>query len=178
MSEARLPARIEPKKLAAARARLVGDLSLAPMERLGQYLSSREGRVSIGFDFGYEADGTLFIKGHFRTEVVLECQRCMEAYRQPLEGTVRLGVVAHESLVERLPDDYDPLVMDDEPVSLSDLVEDELILTLPTVPKHPEGECREGTGEETAGEDAGESDGKRENPFAVLSVLKTGKKRT
>ena len=172
MLDGRLPERIDPLRLAEGRRILEGSLDLKTLGRLGSYLTENEGPVQVEMEFGIDEEGLRFVRGRLATEVGMACQRCLASYRLPLESDFRLGIVSGEAAAERLPEHYEPLVVGAEPVFLKDVVEDELILSLPLVPKHPEGECPEqqGAAQDGAGEEP------RENPFAVLAKLKTNSK--
>ncbi len=115
-----------------------------------------------------------------RTTLWLECQRCLTPYEQPLEVSANYLVVASEEEADAVPledDEYDPIVGSKQ-FDLYDLIEEEILLSLPLVPKHevcPEIHESLVTGQ--AGEieidhpEPGEEK-REENPFAALSALK------
>lgn len=174
MSDGRLPERIDPIRLAEGRRRLRGALELSALSRLRPYLADERGQVDVEIAGGIDEDGTRFLRGRLTTTLTLVCQRCLESFKLPIESEFLLGVVTHETFAETLPEPYEPLVVGDEPISLKEIVEDELILALPIVPKHPDGECP-GDREER-GRDEEPAAGQRENPFAALEKLKTNRK--
>lgn len=72
-----------------------------------------------------------------RTEVVLECQRCLQPMRVHLEVDRRLFFVDGENAAEALDAESDDDVLAISPsLDLRGLVEDELLLALPLVPRH------------------------------------------
>ena len=79
----------------------------------------------------------------------------------------RLGIVSSEAEIDRLPDGYEPLLVAGEPISTSELIEDEVLLAVPAIPLHADGagDC------EMAYSNSGAA--QRENPFAVLKQLKS-----
>jgi uncharacterized protein len=85
---------------------------------------------------------------------------------------VRLVVVHSDREAEGLDEGEDPLVADDQPVLLADLVEDELLLALPQVPVHPWGVCGAVVEATRAGQ---EREATPLSPFAALDVLRQGK---
>ena len=102
------------------------------------------------------------------TEVVLECQRCLQPMSVPLQVERRLFLVAGEDTAETLDADSDDDVLALTPsVDLRALVEDELLLALPLVPRHDA--C-------TLPLPAGVSDSPEEaeaaHPFAALAALR------
>ena len=97
---------------------------------------------------------------------------------------MRLALVRGDAEAAALDATYDPLLADDQPVSLSGLLEDELILAMPNFCRHPRGECEmpcgenavergEQSGERQDADTAGESG--KENPFSALEPLKSQK---
>ena len=118
----------------------------------------------------------------------LECQRCLSPYEQAFNVDATYRIVSTEAEAEEFPLDEDEVdvIVGSTHFDLIDLIEEELLLNLPLVPKHdvcPEvheslvsgvaGE--EGEGDE-AGEDGAEEGGEpdRPNPFAALEALKKG----
>ncbi len=173
MSE-RLPEHFEATVLARRGARFSGRLALARMPRLVESLQSPDGEVAVELAFDLDPDGQVVLRGHIEARLQLECQRCLEPMPYELERDFTLGVVSDEASADRLPAAYDPLVDNGQPVSTLDVVEDELILSLPLVPMHAAGQCTAAVppGTNTKGQDKQPAKPARENPFAVLADLK------
>ena len=171
-----LPARINPWQLAAEDGRLTGDLALVKLPRLMAIVNQAGGRVSIDLAAGKDAQGLSFITGRLQTEVELTCQRCLGPLRWPMDVAVRLGLVHAEAEADRLPDDYEPLPAPaDSAMAVAELVEDELLLALPQIPRHADQrECEaHGYG---APDPAFIAEQRR--PFAVLASLLPDSKRS
>ncbi len=86
--------------------------------------------------------GSLSLKVSISGEVALTCQRCLGSmpYTVALERTLYLA--RNEAEMERLdalPDS--DAIQPGEILSLVELVEDEVLLSLPFAPMHSEGEC-------------------------------------
>jgi len=96
------------------------------------------------------------------------CQRCLEPVSIDLDCQVSLALVESEEAASRLPDSMEPLISPDETVDLLELIEDELILALPIVPRHTSCEPPVDLVDQAPPE-AAES---RESPFTVLKDLK------
>lgn len=138
--------------------------------------------------FGRDERGMRVVIGEASLTVALPCQRCLEAVEIVLECRSSLALIESETQAESLPDDLDPLVVGPEELLRPlDVVEDELLLALPLVPRHPEGRCAQATaypdpgslqdcgpgigGGDTA-PDNDPADAPRPNPFAALAALK------
>jgi uncharacterized protein len=171
----KLPKEIDPFRMAQNGLTIEGQLPLADLPRLSQALLSNEGSVSVKMSFDVDEIGTPYVEGNFSVTVAITCQRCMELMSLDLNVNNLLAMVIGERKVEGLAEQYDPWVLENsDPVLLSNVVEDELILSLPLVPRHeqpclPDEAWSAGDIEESIVED------KPVSPFAVLSSLKTKK---
>jgi uncharacterized protein len=170
-----LPKEIDPFRFANTGRELEGELTLDKMTRLAESLLHTEGQVSVSMKFEIDSTGTPYMHGHFATTLSLTCERCMQELTVPVEIDTMLGLVRHEKLVEGLAEQYEPWIIEDgELPDPATVVEDELILALPLVPKH-DYDCLP---EEAwfAGDRENEEKGdKPTSPFAVLSALKSKK---
>ena len=166
MSAGSLLLHIEPFKWADRGAEVDVTVPLKSFTRLLDGALSDEGAVTVRCDFARDAQGVAWLSGTATTSVSLTCQRCLEAVRVELDAEFRLALVGDEAEADTLPDDEDYLVVGDNLV-LQDVVEDELILTLPLAPTHDD--CEMAYVPDAA---ASASEDKRENPFQVLAAIK------
>lgn len=152
MSE-QLPERVDPVRLALNGAVLRGQLPFSACGRLLEFALNPDGRIDLELVFGRE-DGVTRVRGRVEATVRLQCQRCLEPVDLTVRCNVSLGVVASLAEADRLPEDCEPLIREGEgPIAVADLVEDEIILALPYIPRHPA--C--GTGESAPTDEAGKS---------------------
>ncbi len=171
MLDERLPVQIDPIRYAETRRELAGPLALAKMARLGEALYDDAGEVQVRLHFGIDEEGFRYMRGTVSGELSLLCQRCMEPMAHHVELELSLAIVGNPTEAEALPSHYDPLMVGDQPLFLQDIIEDELLLALPIVPRHEE-DCmvkvEQGSDETESGEP-----GAGNNPFAELAKLKT-----
>ncbi|MCK4743796.1 MAG: DUF177 domain-containing protein [Sulfuriflexus sp.] len=172
----RLPEHIEPLRLARSQRLLHGRLPLSRMPRLASSLEVNEedaGEIDVDLKFDVDVTGIAWMEGHLTGTLTLCCQRCMQQLFMPIDATFKLAMVESESEIEQLGEQYEPLLLEDDSlVSVVELVEDELLLTLPIVPKHDTEECNAGEEivEQVVVEVKPES---KKNPFAALADLKS-----
>jgi len=144
------------------------------MKRLAPQLVSVEGEASFRLDFSVEGPALYLVQGWVSASLELECQRCLSALTYRVDSEVRLALAATDAEAERHQELYDPLLVEDELLTVKDLIEEELLLALPVVPLHAvPGEC---DAEMLArmGAEAEPEEDERANPFAVLKQLKNG----
>ena len=160
-------------QLARLQRELKGATALVHFDRLLEGLVDQPERM-VDWSLVGEPDGRgrNYLSLHAHTVVTLECQRCLKLFDLDLDVENRVELVENESEVdaeeawEDDPEAPDQLLGSTQFDVLS-LVEDELILALPYVPKHevcpslPKGlESDQG------------SESVRPSPFAVLAELK------
>jgi uncharacterized protein len=168
-----LPERLDAERMVAARRTFHGSLPVASMKRLAQALANDRGTVEYDLEFGMEAPGVRCLALHAATRVALECQRSLEIFEHPLAVDVRLGLIEHERDEAGLPAGFEPLLLEEGMLHPAQVIEDELLLELPSFPVKPGAEAEPKTWDgkgwtSVQPDDAGRTD----NPFAILRELK------
>ena len=92
--------------------------------------------------------------------VRLECQRCLDSLDFPLQLDAQLEFASSEAEITAAEDEIDRVVAGRE-MSVAALVEDEVLLALPMVPKH-----------EQCGAAAGFGGGAKPSAFQALAALR------
>jgi uncharacterized protein len=127
-------------------------------EAVGRVDFSREGRIAV-------AEVTV------AAVVTLTCQRCLSPLVRRVAGQGRAALVATPAEAERVPDTLETVLAPEYRISIRDLVEEELLLALPLVPRHEEHECV-GDSAGTPGPGfAAEPPAETQRPFGQLSEL-------
>ncbi|AJQ95317.1 putative metal-binding, possibly nucleic acid-binding protein [Gynuella sunshinyii YC6258] len=91
-----------------------------------------------------------------------------------VEADFSVSFAFHEDMARSMTGRYDPIVLSpDKRVSLVELIEDDLLLSLPMFSSHSDGECQVKTvyADQNRAVEAG-NDQKKSNPFSVLANLK------
>lgn len=169
----RLPQHVEAFRWAEQGRQLRGPISIAELRRVVPLLRSHEGEVDVQLQFGIEEQRIPYLQGHVTGGLEVTCQRCLGSLVLPVNVEFCLGLVKSESEGERLEDGYEPLIVENGSISIAAVVEEELILALPIIARHPESEaCGVHVPLEKGlwqGED--EAPAERANPFSVLGKL-------
>jgi len=147
-----------------------GKWPIKQLKRLAGSLMSDQGELTVELKFD-RAGPVPFIDGHIMTELQLKCQRCMQPVPYPVDIRFKLGLVQNEAQMEKLPDDFEPYLVESDNNHLPDMLEDELLLALPLVAMH-EFDCSDYLQKQALDQqDEVEASEEKENPFSVLKDL-------
>ena len=164
---AEVPEVLDAWRMVAARRGLEGKLPLSSMERLRGSLADTQGEARFELQFDSDPLKVPYAELRIDAELPLQCQRSLQRFLFPVQLVQRLGLIRDEADEAALPEGYEPLlVAEDGLIHPAELVEDELILALPTVPVMPGTEAVE---QEWGAE---EEEMRRASPFAALARLK------
>jgi uncharacterized protein len=103
-------------------------------------LAEPTGVVRFELEFFRDARQRHCVRGQVWGWLRLLCQRCLEPVEVQVRAALLLALVQGHEEAAQLPDEYDPLMASDDSIHLLDLVEDEILLALPLIPAHTEGE--------------------------------------
>jgi uncharacterized protein len=168
MSEKFIPEHIDPFRYAEQSLGLDGFVKVADMHRLITYVHSNQDTAQVELRLGVDQQGITFLKGHLETKLTLQCQRCMEPFIYEIMSDFVLGIVKTLDEANALPDQYEPAMAQENSLALRELIEDEIILNLPIIPKHDPEDCKV----TIPTDNSGWNQGKGKNPFHVLESLK------
>ena len=140
-----------------------GEVPMAALPRMADLLTDFEGKISYVLRGLMGRDGKPLLQLELDGTCNLRCQRCLKplAYPISLVSTLRL-VTEGEQDVSDIEDDEADSIPAEKRLNVLDLLEEELLLSLPIAPKHENGECQI----------AAEGIARPTNPFAILAGLK------
>ncbi len=169
-----LPRQGDPRKFAQQGARVSGYLPMDRLSRMRDLLRDGDTQARVDLAFGISEEGKLVVEGRAEANLVFTCQRCLGPVTLPVEAGIELAMVRTEEEGKRLPRTLDPWLLPEEGnTDLYTMVEEELLLSLPTVAYHEEACIDEqllSSGDPVEPEPA-------ENPFQVLKQLKGSPKK-
>ena len=159
---------IDSLEFARAQQHLRGSLEVATLTRLADVLFDTAGSVDYELRGARDARNRPQLGLTVSGELHLQCQRCLGLLEYGLDvaNTLLLVPPGAEADDEDIDDPEAPDMIEASPeLDVASLIEDEVLLSLPLAPRHPDGTCQsrlrggqEGTGPS--------------NPFAQLAALK------
>ncbi|MBI2383844.1 MAG: DUF177 domain-containing protein [Gammaproteobacteria bacterium] len=165
-----IPQRIRASLAVAHGERHSGTLPLAGFSRLREALADAAGDLRVELAGAHDSLGHPVLDLHAAAELRLLCQRCMTPFGWTLDRRAALRLVATDEEEARLMNECEPYRVQDDWLPLHEIVEDEVLLALPMLPRCPSCENAVRSAPEPERADP------RPNPFAALKDLKLGKK--
>jgi len=156
-----LPEYVDADRLAALETVLAGEFPTVALRRLAEVFSNVQ-PVMASVAFARTEENRLVVRGRVDGEVTAVCQRCLQPVTIAIAGEFE-HLPEAEEMLEATPAGAGTL-------NLLALVEDEVLLASPMIPKHAAGECPAFSG--AGSMPPAESVAKRENPFDLLATLR------
>jgi len=141
MSKGPLPELVDHKKMARQEALIAGSVPVARFARLTEMLVNGDGEVQLTLEFAKDKPGSTIVKGSAQTRVNLVCQNCLLPYVQTLQCSVSVIIVEDDQALQDLEMIEDGIVCAEKLIGTVAISEDELILSVPMVPRHQLGVC-------------------------------------
>ena len=120
---------------------------LAPAAEAGRETADRDGEEASGVpwkpvrfrvDFAHDGHGYTTVELWVEAELPLVCQRSLQPYLEPVKRHTLLAVIERAEEQDVLPEHYEPVLVEEGRMALLEVVEDELLLAVPEVPRNPE----------------------------------------
>jgi len=142
----KLPKSINIIKSANEKNDYLGYVRILDLDKLKTYLhDSHEDnnlyiKVSVKQDLQYRYIINLEVKG----ELSLTCQRCLGEYKFDIDKQLDLIALNSIDNISNKEGEFEPVILDDSgKLDLYDIISDELILSIPQVPRHAVENCSE-----------------------------------
>lgn len=110
------------------------ELPVRSLARLSALLANDVAILHVDLQAG-RSGGRERVQGRIEAELPLTCQRCEKVFTWPLRIEVNVCLVQNEEQEEAVLHDADPYLVQDDTLSVRDLVEDETLLALPMLPR-------------------------------------------
>lgn len=186
-----LPVRFDPVNFADHSRELEGPIATKGMLRLRDNVVASDDMVFAKLSFSRGLHGYPLVAGQAKASVTMRCERCLDNVQVELNPEINVLVKPEDELLPQKEDNIEdsrenrqedekdadrPDIHDYDGKSLvlSDLVEEELLLALPLVPKHQDiSLCNQDmvawlAANEAPGEGQDTPTERVENPFAIL----------
>jgi uncharacterized protein len=166
-----LPRQVDTVKLTQQGVILEGTLAVRDLPRLVATLHDDSLILHPVLQFGVDEEGHRTVTGSFQARLPLTCQRCLETMDYDIESEFHCAFVSTDAQAKALPANLEPVMLanDSSHVNLYDMLEDEVLLSLPIAAFHDQ--CDAGNSAGMPGESKGDAVSANRKPFAALANL-------
>jgi len=162
---------ISPERAAEGKRVFGGTVPLSRMKRLVPLLVSADGEATFVAAFRRDIDKRVIVDLQVEAALPLICQASLDVYDQRVKRHSELVVIEHDHEQDDLPDSYEPVISEHGRLAVVSLVEEELLLGLPQIPRKPGmDEVEYSTGGKVP-ESANPQPKGKKNPFAALQNM-------
>lgn len=157
-----------------------GFLEISVLPRVAEEASSIESgdgfhwQVKTHFAHSPGSEPQQILELAIKGRIHLVCKSCLADCGLDLAQESRFVLVTTEEEADAFPmedDQQEPLVASQH-FDLLGLIEDEILLSLPLIPKHPAGSCQPHTSSFGVGAEADDASENPKNPFNILKNMK------
>ncbi len=162
---------ISPGRAAEGKRIYSGTIPFSRMKRLAALLEDARGEASFVAAFRADQDKRVIVDLQVEAALTLVCQASLEIYDEQVKRRSELAVIDNDSEQVDVPDYYDPVLTENGRLAMASLVEEELLLGLPQIPRKPGLKKVEYSTGGTVLESDAPPEETRKSPFAALQEM-------
>jgi uncharacterized protein len=111
-----------------------GEVDPQQLPRLKPALAGPSQKLQVSLALVRDRVGN-WLRGQLSGSLDLQCSRCEQVFAWPLEAEVNLRLVRSDAEAQAVLEDADPYQVEDDRLPLVEVVEDEVLLALPMLPR-------------------------------------------
>lgn len=163
--------KVSPRDYARNNRRWRGEIPVDSFDRFGREISTQKDFVEVQLAFSRDGNDHIRMQGQAVIEAEVACHRCSESVSTTICAVIDARIVRSEAVAQDLAKEEDVIVVQDNPVEIHELVEDDLIMSIPWRVCENQEDCPN-LGDGIVGERQDESQQEsKQKPFANLREL-------
>ena len=136
-----IPLRVKASQVAARHEAFAGAVPVAKLPRVAATLAKASGELHVELQATRDEEGQDWLHGEIRGRLPLTCQRGLHAFDWNCDVALSLALVRSEAEEQKLLKDTESYLVEGDELPLRDLVEDEVLLALPMMPRCDDPDC-------------------------------------
>jgi len=166
MSNEQLPQYVDATRLSQQQVELTGQMLLRDLPRVSEALMVPEAET-VNYSFKFTTwEKERVIRAHVVAKAPLQCERCGKRFLYEIEAKTDFGVVP--DYLSLPSEGLEPVVAEAHLIDLWALLEEELVLNIPYIPKHERQDCGQNVAKAQRSQDEMTP---KVQPFAKLAAL-------
>ena len=167
-----LPLKLDPVLYANQGRSIAGQISTHDLPRIADSASKTNKNLDVTMSFSTSSLKFPLVQGTIVGSIVQTCQRCLQDTTIKLDEEFALLLVNPELIDEASKEGYEIFEYSGQFISTVELIEDEVLLAMPIVPKHKTVEECDPDARKWLTDVETLPEGGKQNPFADLKKLK------
>ena len=123
--------KISPRDYARTNRRWQGAVPITSFSRLAGEFAESSDSVDVELAFSFDENQRIRMEGHASVRASVSCHRCAESVLVTVQADIDARVVTSERQAQELAQSIDVLIVTESSVPVTELVEDDLILSIP-----------------------------------------------
>ncbi len=160
---------VDPSLCASQERIISGELVYEELQQIQADIDPSSSPIRAELTFG-KAGKFVVLTGRISANLVLQCAACLELVDFPIDINVKLAIINDEAKIGLIMDDYEPYLYEGERLLISDVVEAEVVLVMPSIARHDV--CPIELPKTSTSKDFTLEMEEKKNPFEVLEKLK------
>ena len=160
---------LSPRDYARSRRVWNGAVPLSRFSRLVSEFGDQEAQVDVELQFYRDGNRRIWMKGNAHVKGAMLCKQCLNHVNTTLEAEIDACLMTPEEITKDASVKFDVVEYEDSSVSIVDLVEDDLIMSIPWRACLDDSNCAQGYGSEQLPDE--ETEVETTKPFADLRDL-------
>ena len=136
-----IPLRVKASQATLRHQAFSGSVPLARLPRLAAMLADPAGDLQVELQAARDEEGQNWLHGEIRGRLPLTCRRGLHPFEWNCDVALSLALVESEAAEEKLLKDTESYRVEDDELPLRDLVEEEVLLALPMMPRCEDPDC-------------------------------------
>lgn len=140
----KLPKNVDVVNLARANAMVKGYFDVSELDRVSSQVIANDAKISAEFEFSFCEDNNraVLLKGKVDSKLLFTCNRCNDTVSYKIRSKIELLLCKDASVIENIPSSLEVIEIEDrQNFNLQELVEEETLLSMPLIAKHPVDVC-------------------------------------
>ncbi len=101
-------------------------------QRLFQALGQVDSTLSVHLEFSLDDNRRVRVTGWVLSDAKLKCYICLKDQYHSIRTTIDVRIVRTEQEAKEIFDEFDSIVVEDDTITLNELIEDDVLLNIPT----------------------------------------------
>ena len=123
--------KLTPIEYAKSSRSWIGEIEASKLLRIQQEVQAGASNVEVSLHFSLDESRRIHIEGNAELTAKVSCHRCNERVKTTISAKIDARIARNENEARLLAQEFDVIELSDTPVHVAQLIEDDLLLSIP-----------------------------------------------